>query len=156
MLHFVSENRKITGIDYDKNKIDVANNCISKNNQINFIYGDALNVDFEKTDVFVLSDILHYLSEEKQKQLIEKCINNLNNNGIIIIRDANTELKKRQIVTVFTEMFSTKTGFNKVGKNKLFFTSSSKIKEIVSANGMTMEILDNTKFTSNLVYIIKK
>ena len=155
MLRFVSENRKITGIDYDQNKIDVANNCISKDNHINFICGNALTVNFDKTDVFVLSDILHYLNEEKQKQLIEKCINNLNENGFIIIRDGNTEMKKRHFWTILTEMFSTKTGFNKTSE-KLFFTSSNKINEIVTSNGMTMEILDTTKLTSNLTYVIKK
>ena len=154
MLNFVSEKRKITGIDYDKNKIDLANNCISKNDQVNFIFGDALNVDFEKTDVFILSDILHYLSEERQKQLIEKCINHLNNRGIIIIRDADKELKKRHLGTVLTELFSTKSGFNKTVE-KLVFTSSDKIKGIASANGMMVEVLDNTKLTSNIVYVVK-
>ncbi|MFH0865726.1 MAG: 1-acyl-sn-glycerol-3-phosphate acyltransferase [Bacteroidota bacterium] len=156
MLNFVSGKRRITGIDYDKSKIEVAGNCVSKCDRVKFIYGDATNIDFEKTDVFVLSDILHYISEDRQKHLMEKCFKSLNDDGFIIVRDGDNELKKRHKVTVFTELFSKGTGFNKFGEEKMFFTSSSRIKEIASANGMNVDVIDNTKRTSNLLYIIKR
>jgi len=56
MLSFVSDKRKITGIDYDEDKIKTANNCISRNDNINFVCSDALSYDYKMSDVFIISD----------------------------------------------------------------------------------------------------
>ncbi len=159
MLHFVSEDRIVTGIDHDSEKILVANNCPSKNEKINFESADITKYNFEPADVFLLSDVLHYIPKVDQEKVISNCINNLNDNGMIIIRDANTKLKERHKGTRFTEIFSTKIfGFNKtISKSKeLYFVSSDDIFEIFKKHNMQVEIVDQTKLTSNVVYIIKK
>jgi len=156
MLHFVSEKRSVTGIDYDADKIAIANNCISKDEYIQFVATDALEYRYTPKDVFIINDVLHYLSAEKQELLISTCIHHLNPDGIIIIRDADSNLKKRHWGTLYTEFFSTKFGFNKMGEAKLSFTSSTTINEIALKNNMKIEIIDATRFTSNIVYILKK
>jgi len=159
MLAFLSENRKITGIDFDENKIAIANNCKEKNDNINLYHGNALDYNYNKSDVFILSDVLHYLPENQQEQLILKCIENLNSHGMIIIRDADNELGKRHIGTRITEFFSTKFGFNKTLDNNkhLYFVSRSTINNIIiKYSGLQMDVIDNSKFTSNIFYIIKK
>jgi 2-polyprenyl-3-methyl-5-hydroxy-6-metoxy-1,4-benzoquinol methylase len=156
MLNFVSEKRKITGIDYDSEKIELAKNCNAKNDNVNFVCADALTYEFKNCDVIILSDVLHYLTEEKQERLLKSCVEHLNSDGLMIIRDADSDLKKRHWGTKFTEFFSTRSGFNKMGEKKLTFTSGKKIKEIILGYGLDIEIIDETKFTSNIVYIIKK
>ncbi len=156
MLGFLSENRVITGIDYDKHKIDVAKNCISKNDNIQFFYEDASIYNFKNKDVFILSDILHYINEEKQTRLIENCINHLNENGMIIIRDGDKSMKKRHLGTRYTEFFSTNFGFNKLEGKKLHFTSQKFIVDIAKRFNLQFEIIDNTKLTSNVLLIIRK
>ena len=158
LLSFVSDKRKITGIDHDEEKIKVANNCYSKNKNINFVCADITNYKFDKSDVFFISDVLHYFPEEQQEKLIVNCLNNLNDNGLVIIRDANREMKKRHFVTILTEIFSTRFGFNKVNneQKKLFFTSKEKVLSIVSNYNVDVEVIDNTRLTSNIVFIIKK
>jgi uncharacterized protein len=156
MLAFTSEKRNITGIDYDAEKIETANHCFSKNDNIKFITGDITKYTFEKKDAFLLSDVLHYLPEESQEDLLRQCILNLNDNGIILIRDANRNLAKRHKRTKLTEFLSTRMGFNKTmdSAGKLFFTSAGKMERIVSECGMQMEIIDNKKVTSNLFFYI--
>ena len=159
MLHFVANERKLIGIDYDCEKIEVANNCPSKNNQVNFECADITKYNFESGDVFLLSDVLHYLPKEDQETLINNCIKNLNNGGIIVIRDANTNLKERHKGTKFSEFMSTKIiGFNKTkdDSKQLYFISSDDILEIFKQHDMEVETVDQTKLTSNVVYIIKK
>ena len=78
---------------------------------------------------------------------------------MIIIRDANTKLKERHKGTRFTEIFSTKIfGFNKTmsESKELFFVSSDDIFEMFKKHNMEVDIVDQTKLTSNVVYIIKK
>jgi 1-acyl-sn-glycerol-3-phosphate acyltransferase len=155
MLNFVSEKRKITGIDHDYNKIELAKNCNAKNDNVNFVCANALTYEYKNCDVIILSDILHYLTEDKQEQLIKSSVEHLNPGGLMIIRDADSDLKKRHWGTKYTEFFSTRSGFNKMGEKKLTFMSGKNIKEIISGFGLEMEIIDKTRFTSNIVYIIR-
>ena len=73
---------------------------------------------------------------------------------MIIIRDADKDMTSRHIGTIVTEFFSTRLGFNKYD-NKLEFTSKLKIEKIVTHRNMKMDVIDNTKRTSNIIYIIK-
>jgi 2-polyprenyl-3-methyl-5-hydroxy-6-metoxy-1,4-benzoquinol methylase len=155
MLGFTSDKRNILGIDYDPDKIELANNCISKSDRIRFVAADANTFPMEPADVFILSDMLHYIPDEKQEHLVVKCIERLKPGGMIIIRDADKDMHKRHAGTRFTEFFSTRLGFNKAEKNQLYFFSGRKILEMADRKNMKVEIIDNTRLTSNLVYILR-
>jgi uncharacterized protein len=155
MLSFTSEKRTILGVDYDTDKIRLAGNCISKNERISFVAADAVTFNYADSDVFLLSDVLHYMPREKQEELLANCVNHLNPGGILIIRDANKDLKKRHLGTRYTEFFSTRSGFNKSVDRKLFFFSARHVNEFAEKNNMRVEIIDETKLTSNLLYILR-
>src|SRR5207244_3551210 len=86
-LHFASPQRYITGIDYDEEKVTVANHCFSKDKNLNFIHADATSFEAGNYDAIIMADMLHYLESTQQKKVIEKCIKHLNPGGIILIRD---------------------------------------------------------------------
>jgi 1-acyl-sn-glycerol-3-phosphate acyltransferase len=156
LLGFVSPQRKILGIDYDADKIELANHCISKSEDINFIAADATEFTFHNADVFILSDVLHYLPDDKQTILLERCMEKLNPNGKIIIRDADRDLKKRHRGTKYTEFFSTRSGFNKADQNRLYFFSAQKIMDIANKYGFKTEIAESSRLTSNVLFVLKK
>jgi len=156
MLGFVSPERKIVGIDYDGDKIELARNCISRNPNIDFVHADVTDTEFPVSDIFVLSDVLHYLPERKQDLLLEKCMDKLNPGGKIIVRDADRDLEKRHRGTRYTEFFSTRSGFNKAENNRLYFFSGSKISRIAEMHGFHTEVIDNTRYTSNMMYVLQK
>ncbi len=155
MLGFMSEDRIIIGMDYDENKIAIANNCFSKTKNFSFFAADVTACDLPKSDAFVLSDILHYLPMADQEKVLIKCIENLNPGGMILLRDADSSLKGRHWGTRYTEFISTNIGFNKT-KNKLEFVSSNFILDVLKKYNLNFEKIDNTKLTSNITYIIKK
>jgi len=156
ILSFVSPERKILGIDYDTDKIDLSKNCISKSENVNFVAADAIEYPFEKSDIFILSDVLHYLPDDKQELLLEKCMNLLNHGGKIIIRDADRDQVKRHRSTRYTEFFSTRSGFNKAANNRLYFFPGSRIQQISSRNGFKAEIANEAKLTSNMLFVLEK
>jgi 2-polyprenyl-3-methyl-5-hydroxy-6-metoxy-1,4-benzoquinol methylase len=157
MLYFTSHQRQVTGIDYDEEKIKTANNCFDKNDQLNFVHSDALAFSFEQYDGLVLADMLHYLQPARQRALIEKCIRHLNPGGSIIIREGNADLKKRHFGTRLTEFFSTRFfSFNKVTAEGLAFLSGTLVKEIAEENKLDYTEIDEAKYTSNVIYILKK
>jgi 1-acyl-sn-glycerol-3-phosphate acyltransferase len=156
MLSFVAPSRRILGIDYDEDKIELASNCISKSENITFVSADATMVDFEHADIFILSDVLHYLADEKQDELIIHCMNKLNAGGKIIIRDADSDLEKRHFGTRYTEFFSTRSGFNKAENNRLHFFSGKKINELAAANGFSLTKTERSRLTSNIQVVLEK
>ena len=84
-------------------------------------------------------------------------MDNLNDKGQIIIRDGNYELRKKHKGTKISEFFSTKfLKFNKTNYSKLYFTSKSRILNVIPEDKFQIEITDETKFTSNIVYVINK
>lgn len=155
MLSLRSSSREIIGIDYDEEKINVANNCQLKNDNIKFVSGDAMAVPLTPSDVFLISDMLHYLEPKSQFELLERCLCNLKSHGMIIIRDGDRELKDRHKGTKLTEIFSTKFGFNKT-QNELYFISSIELKDWARKNDLDIQPLDQTKFTSNVIFVLKK
>jgi 1-acyl-sn-glycerol-3-phosphate acyltransferase len=156
LLGFVSEKRQILGIDYDAEKIELAVNCISASSRVRFVAEDAVTYPFEITDVFILSDVLHYMSPERQELLMTACIRNLSPRGILIIRDADSDLEKRHRGTRYTEFFSTRSGFNKSEQNRLYFFSGKSVHNLARKEGLQVEVIDNAKLTSNVYYVLRQ
>ncbi|MDD4604012.1 MAG: 1-acyl-sn-glycerol-3-phosphate acyltransferase [Bacteroidales bacterium] len=158
MLLFTGDDRKIIGVDYDPEKIAIASNCYSKNDRIHFECADISTIDISPKDGFLLSDVLHYLPLKKQENLLRRCFYNLRPGGAILIREANADLADRHQKSIVTEFFSTHIGFNKTAgpDKKLYFTSAETIHALATECGMTMEIIDNKKITSNNLFLVRK
>jgi 1-acyl-sn-glycerol-3-phosphate acyltransferase len=155
MLGFVSEGRSILGIDYDQDKIGLAANCISRNERIEFGAANAVEYDYPDADVFILSDVLHYMPAGNQETLLRKCAGKLKTGGTIIIRDADSDLQKRHFWTRYTEFFSTRFGYNKSLDKKLFFFSGTMISGFASSVNMSLEVCESSRVTSNRLYVLK-
>ena len=139
------------GIDYDQEKIEVAQHCFSNNKNTEFSQGDIRNLDLPHADVFVLNDVLHYIAPALQTKVIEQCIACLNPNGKIIIRDGDSSKQQKHKTTELTEKWSTGiVKFNKTDGD-LYFTCTNNITEITTRLGMNTEILNNDTVTSNTI-----
>ncbi len=156
MLHYTSPHREILGIDYDEDKILMAKNIPNRKTKINFEYCNILNYEFEKYDGIIISDVLHYLRPQEQISILCKSIQSLLPGGTLVIRDGNNELKARHRKTQLTEFLSTKIfSFNKTEKYGLSFLSSSTIQEIAASYNVTITEIENSKVTSNVLFVIK-
>ena len=156
-LSYTHPQRKITAFDYDEEKIAIANACYSaKTSQIQFLQQDITTYDIEYSDGIIALDVLHYLDPAEQVKVIQKFLAKLNKNGVLILRDANADMKTKHLGTRYTEFFSTNMGYNKISDKGLNFVSSKLIEDTVNTyGGFDCEIIDNTRYLSNLVYIIK-
>lgn len=157
LLSFTSGKREITGLDYDEEKIKIANNCFSKTGAVRFLHTDVLAFEFEQYDAIILADILHYLTPKNQTQIIEKCIAQLNPGGIIIIMEGNKDEVLKHKRTELTEFFSTRLlKFNKTGDQGLSFLSAVFLSEIASKHLMDYREIRDSKVTSNTIFALKK
>lgn len=157
MLYWASQNKRhITGVDYDEEKIATANHCFSKTDDLKFIHADITQFEFEKYNAITIMDVLHYLQPEQQMAIIEKAIDALLPGGILIIRDGDADLREKHKGTKLTELFSTKIfSFNKT-QNELHFLSGKTIESLAIQHKLAFERIDDSKFTSNVVWVMRK
>ena len=180
MLHWSSEDRLFTGVDYDEDKIITAQHHYlrekerklayrkSKKNKeplaeaatfvprIRFEQADVTEYELQPCNGIIISDVLHYLLPEQQSALLDKCYAALEPSGVLILRDGVEELKERHEGTKRTEVLSTRIfNFNKT-QNELHFLSRAFIETWAREKGLSVEVLDLTKKTSNLIFVLRK
>lgn len=156
MLYFLSDERQITGVDHDEEKIAVANHCYSKTARISFVQGDIAKFAVRGYDAIIIADVLHYLVPEAQEIVLKNCFSGLNAGGKLIIREGNADLKERHKGTKLTEFFSVKVmKFNK-SANELHFLSGEKLTRLARQHGFDVQIVDDTRLTSNVIFVISR
>jgi hypothetical protein len=103
-----------------------------------------------------MADMLHYLPEAEQHTVLQNAIHSLQPGGILIIRDGDSE-KEKHGGTKLTEFFSTKVfGFNKTAATGLSFLTGSMIRKLAADNNMDCREIDETKYTSNVIFVLRK
>jgi 1-acyl-sn-glycerol-3-phosphate acyltransferase len=153
MLSFLSKDRIITGIDHDKDKIRVANNCISKTDTVNFISSDILTCSLPKADAFLVIDCLHYLNYAQQKLVIEKCKSNLNPGGKIIIRSIYKNLTEPAGLKIFLDKISTVSKFNKKQESGFFHVDPKELAANFNDREFSVETVVSDSLITDTIYI---
>lgn len=156
MLNMYSSSRTIQGIDYDEDKIAVANHNFSRNGQLSFRHADALNAPLEESDVFIISDMLHYVDFGSQRALLERCVKRLRPGGMLIVRDSDAGKEHGHGATRLTELFSTRLlGFNKKVSD-LYFPDKDMFGNFAVKHGLSMRTFENDRLTSNTIYLFTR
>lgn len=157
MLSLTSRERAVTGVDYDEEKIEIAKHGYMRGPNLQFHSADVLDYVLPECDTILLNDVLHYLNSEDQPLLLNRCVEALKPGGKLIVRDGIRELEERHRGTKLTELFSTKIlGFNKTKSHGLQFISRQLIDGTVSRHQLKQEVIDNTKMTSNIIFILTR
>ncbi|MBB77581.1 MAG: methyltransferase [Crocinitomicaceae bacterium] len=155
-LHYRDESRFIKGIDYDEEKIIIAQNGYDKTESLNFEVNDIRGLLYQSPDVVIFNDVLHYISLEDQYKVLSEVANSLNDNGIILIRDGISDLSRRHKITRITEKYSTKIlRFNKTSQGLSYFTSES-IFNFAKEHNFNCKMVQQSKKTSNVLFILRK
>lgn len=155
MLSMLCAERKLLGIDYDEDKIAVANHNFSKTDALRFVCANVLEYDLPQSDVFILNDMLHYMNYTAQDELLQKCATRLNEGGLIIVRDGDSTNARNHKLTRLSELFSTRIlHFNKT-ENELFFSSRQRMTQVAALNNLEIQVIDNARYTSNTIYLFR-
>ncbi len=155
-LLFRNQERVILGMDYDDDKITTAQHNFDKTKNLNFKQADLRALQIEnKQDVIFVMDVLHYFNAKDQRKVLIECIENLNENGIIFIRDGIKDLEERHKNTKFSEFLSSHVGFNKVDENFCFFEKKF-IYDLGKEFNLKVEMQEHSEKTSNVLFVLRK
>ncbi|MCE7056473.1 methyltransferase domain-containing protein [Algoriphagus sp. AGSA1] len=155
-LHLKNPKRKIIGIDYDENKVATAANHYLNTESQQFFTEDITKSKVESADAVILTDVLHYLSAEQRILILQNCLNGLNKDGILIIKDGLISDSEKHKWTLKSEKWSTRwIKFNKVADELSFFDLAF-IENWAADNQLQLKILSESKDSSNTLMAIKK
>lgn len=157
MLGLLSPDRKVLGVDYDNEKIRIAQHSfLSKKTNTRFECADMRTLDLPNVDVILFNDSLHYVDIESQKQILIRAFEALKDGGMVIVRDGDSSIEEGHNKIEQTEVWSTRIiKFNKTSES-LCFVSSDWMRTIAAENGMNIKVRRCDNDSSETLYILTK
>lgn len=157
MLGILSPERSIVGVDYDNEKIELANNSfLCKRANVKFLCADMRTVEIPHSDAILFNDSLHYVDAATQKEILLRAVASLNRDGMVIVRDGDLGQIDKHKKIKMTELWSTRIlKFNKTTAD-LTFVSEEWMRELAAANDLDIKIHRCDKDSSETLYILTR
>lgn len=157
MLGMLSPDRRVVGIDYDYDKIEVANHCfLRKKCNVRFQCADMRTKQLPQSDAILFNDSLHYVDAQSQRTILSRAVESLNPGGMIIVRDGDVSQAEKHEKIKATELWSTRIiKFNKT-TTELTFVSEEWFREFAADNALDIKIRSCDKDSSEMLYILTK
>jgi uncharacterized protein len=131
-----TDTRTFWSVDYDEDKIRVAQRSAPGSPRIKFTHGDLLTCDYPACDAVLLLDVLHYWTAEKQQAILTKARQALRFGGRLVLRDgARSETVAHRKVHRWEE-FATRMGMNRT-KEGLHFQTQAELEGMLQRAGFT-------------------
>jgi len=89
LLALRSSRRDVTGIDLSVGRISIAQKTTDNRKKIQFKLMDALDFELGEYSTVIMSDFLHHIDCEAQKELLARCYQELVPGGLLIIEEVD-------------------------------------------------------------------
>ncbi|MGZ5565490.1 MAG: 1-acyl-sn-glycerol-3-phosphate acyltransferase [Limisphaerales bacterium] len=148
-----TDTRTFQGVDYDEEKIRVAQRSAPGHTRIQFTHGDVLTCDYPACDVVLLLDVLHYWTAEKQFLILNKARQELRLGVRLVLRDgARAENDAHRRVHRW-EKFATRLGMNRTQEG-LHFQTQTELEAMLKRAGFARsEIIAGAGNDSNVMLV---
>ncbi|HLP49800.1 MAG TPA: 1-acyl-sn-glycerol-3-phosphate acyltransferase [Chitinophagales bacterium] len=104
MLHFTGWKRTLTGIDTNEEMIEIANNCYSKNSQLQFIHADVTQCNIPQSNAIIINQ-KNLPASVDVKSVLEKCAGALLPGGKLIYIGSNVALATYTSEEIYSNMY---------------------------------------------------
>jgi SAM-dependent methyltransferase len=150
-LAHITDQRTFLGVDYDENKIRVAQRTAPGHQRVKFETHDILNWEFPPCDTVLLLDVLHYWTPEKQELILRKVCRALRLGGRLILRDSARAESARHRRVERWERFATRMGHNQTVEGLHFRTDAELMGSLKRAGFARWEIRHESGRDSNIL-----
>ncbi|HEY2330177.1 MAG TPA: 1-acyl-sn-glycerol-3-phosphate acyltransferase [Verrucomicrobiae bacterium] len=148
-----TDTRTFFGVDYDGDKIRVAQRTAPENPRIKFETQNLLNWEYPMCDTVLLLDVLHYWQPEKQRFILEKARRALRPGGRLILRDGVRADSAGHRRVHRWEKFATRCGLNRTQEGLHFLTLAEMEAALKTAGFASWEIKRGAGRDSNVLLV---
>lgn len=139
----------LSGVDSDARKIDVARRA---GPEAEFRVGDVARAEFGSVDTVLLVDVLHYLPQGEQDELLRTAARAVGEHGRLLVRELDADPSARSSVTRFFEWCARKTGLNR--GRATHYRSALELTRVLEAAGLRCRVQgasERTPFANVLI-----
>jgi 2-polyprenyl-3-methyl-5-hydroxy-6-metoxy-1,4-benzoquinol methylase len=98
-LALKSPNRRVLGIDLNRERIEVAKRSSKGHPEVSFQLGDVRDFQGIPFDTVVMTDVLHHISDDKVRVLLRIIHSCLSDNGILVVLDVGRSPSRKFYTT---------------------------------------------------------
>lgn len=155
MLAALAPGRRLLGIDYDEEKIEIAQHAfLSRKVDVRFLCEDMRTVELPKSDAFLFNDSLHYVDSATQERILTRAAAALNAGGLIVVRDGDASRSEAHRRITLSERWSTKImRFNRTTQ-PLTFVTADWMGQFAESNGLAITRRRCDAKSSETLYIL--
>ena len=150
-----TDQRSFLGVDYDQDKIRVAQRTAPGNPRIRFEMGDFLSMEYPACDTILLLDVLHYWQPEKQQLILDKARRALRPGGRLLLRDGVRAESSAHRRVHRWEQFATRIGHNRTKEGLHFLTLEELTGALKRAGFAEWEIKREAGRDSNVLLVTR-
>jgi 1-acyl-sn-glycerol-3-phosphate acyltransferase len=148
-----TDTRTFLSVDYDTDKIRIAQQTVHENERIQFQHGDILELEYPPCDAVLLLDVLHYWTPEKQQRILTKARQALRPGGKLIVREAAKAPGQAHRHTKVWEIYNTALGWNKSREGLHFRTLEELQTDMLQAGFSKVEVIREATKNSNTLLV---
>jgi 1-acyl-sn-glycerol-3-phosphate acyltransferase len=148
-----TDTRTFLSVDYDADKIRIAQQTVHENDRIQFQFGDILEMDYPPCDAVLLLDVLHYWTLEKQQKILAKARRALRSGGKLVVREAAKAGGQAHRHTKVWEIYNTALGWNQSREGLHFRTLEELQNDLLQAGFARVEIIHGATKNSNTLLV---
>jgi len=123
-----SSRRRVKGIELESGRIKIAEMAASNIKNVSFMSDNLATKEQKKYQTIVLIDLLHHLSTTNKLTVLNQCFKLLTPNGLLVIKDINTNPRFKYLWNYFHDLIMTRFG-------SLEFYNSSKMITLLVSSG---------------------
>jgi len=150
-LAYSGPDRRLHGVDYDADKIRVAQRTAPQHERIRFELADLLTWEYPNCDAVLLLDVLHYWTSDKQDCILAKVRKALRPGGRLILREAARAATKTHERVEFWEKVATSIGHNKTVEGLHFLSEAELRARLMRAGFEDIQTTPATHRDSNMI-----
>jgi trans-aconitate methyltransferase len=156
-LTLFTPERRVRGVDFDAEKICVAQVTARANPQVSFEQRDILEwPKFPTCDCVLLCDVLHYFPNELKADVLQKTFTALRPGGSLVIRDAMAEENSGHRTVARAEKWAVRLGQNKTRHGLHFEDEKTHLTLLREAGFVKVEIRTESGLGSNMLLLATK
>jgi len=133
-LAHTTDQRTFLGVDYDEDKIRVAQRTAPQQERITFEVRNILDWEYPACDTVLLLDVLHYWTPDKQQLILNKARAALRPGGRLVLREAARAADTGHRRVEWWEKLATRLGHNKT-KEGLHFQTLAELQAMLRRAG---------------------
>jgi predicted exporter/SAM-dependent methyltransferase len=149
--------RRVRGVDFDADKIRVAQVTARANSQVAFEPRDILEwAEYPACDCALLCDVLHYFPHELKAEVLKKVFAALRPGGFLIIRDAMAREDSGHRAVARSELWAVRLGQNRTRHGLHFEDEKIHLALLREAGFVKVEIRTDSGRGSNRLLVATK